>query len=228
MVNVLELKNKTTQGLTEAIQRIFDTYNVVRIFMDKGGGGKAIMDLLEEGYNGHEPLIDRTDKDKNHLKGLHVLEMVNFNPSWISDANFATLALLEDKRLKFPEPPTGVDERSDVSFSKINMLKSQMLSIIVTQTPAGHLHFDTPKKGQNKDLYSAMILAANGARIIERELEEGNAPILFTRGGMVRQRVGNSTWVEHNVSSKATPLPSTQVRHSGKDLSKAVLEKRIK
>jgi len=228
VVNVLELKNKTTQGLTEAIQRIFDTYNVVRIFMDKGGGGKAVMDLLEEGYNDHEPFIDRTDKDKRHLKGLHVLEMVNFNPAWISDANFATLALLEDKRLKFPEPPTGVDDTSAVSFSKINMLKSQMLSIIVTQTPSGLLHFDTPKKGQNKDLYSAMILAAYGARIIERELEEDGLPILFTHGGMVRQRSKNSSWQEHNVSNKATPLPTKTMQHSGKDLSKAVLQKRIK
>jgi len=228
VVNVLELKNKTTQGLTEVIQRLFDSYNIVRIFMDKGGGGKAIMDLLEEGYGGHEPLIDRTDKDKRHLKGLHVLEMVNFNPAWISDANFATLALLEDKRLKFPEPPKGVDDRSDITFSKVNMLKSQMLSIIVTQTPSGLLHFDTPKKGQNKDLYSAMILAAYGARIIERELEESGDPILFTRGGMVRQRIRNSSWEQHNTSNKATPLPAKAVQYSGRDLSRAVLQKRIK
>jgi len=196
--------------------------------MDKGGGGKAVMDLLEEGYNGHEPLIDRTDKDKKHLKGLHVLEMVNFNPSWISDANFATLALLEDKRLKFPEPPLGTDDNSAVIFSKVNMLKSQMLSIIVTQTPSGLLHFDTPKKGQNKDLYSAMILAANGARIIEREMEEDGTPILFTQGGMVRQRAKNSTWQEHNVASKATPLPHKAIPYGGKNLSHAVLQKKIK
>jgi len=227
VVNVLELKNKTTQGLTEAIQRIFDSYNVVRIFMDKGGGGKAIMDLLEEGYNGHEPLIDRTDKDKKHLKGLHVLEMVNFNPAWISDANFATLSLLEDKRLKFPEPPTGTDDVSGATFSKINILKSQMLSIIVTQTPSGLLHFDTPKKGQNKDLYSAMILAAHGARIIERELEEDGTPILYTNGGMVRQRVNNGAWSPHTLSSAASQQKAV-VQHSRNELSKAVLTKRIK
>ena len=111
IVNVLELKDKTTQGLTTTIQRICSNYNVVRIFMDKGGGGKAIMDLLEDGYDGHEPLIDRTDKDKIHMQGSHILEMINFNPSWIADANFTTLSLLEDKRLRFPETPfSTVDE----------------------------------------------------------------------------------------------------------------------
>jgi len=226
VVNVLELKNKTTQGLTEAIQRIYDSYNVMRIFMDKGGGGKAIMDLLEEGYGGHEPLIDRTDKDKAHLEGLHVLEMVNFNPSWISDANFSTLALLEDKRLKFPEAPTGVQDKFAIVFSKINMLKSQMLSIIVTQTPSGLLHFDTPKKGQNKDLYSAMILAAHGARIIERELEEDGLPVLYTSGGMVRQHAASSSWDQHVPSIGQSQAPV--VRTTGRELGAAVLKKRIK
>jgi hypothetical protein len=194
--------------------------------MDKGGGGKAIMDLLEEGYGGHEPLIDRTDKDKAHLEGLHVLEMVNFNPSWISDANFSTLALLEDKRLKFPEAPTGVQDKFAIVFSKINMLKSQMLSIIVTQTPSGLLHFDTPKKGQNKDLYSAMILAAHGARIIERELEEDGLPVLYTGGGMVRQHAASSSWDQHVPSIGQSQAPV--VRTTGRELGAAVLKKRIK
>ncbi len=227
VVNVLELKNKTTQGLTEAIQRIYDSYNVVRIFMDKGGGGKAIMDLLEEGYGGHEPLIDRTDKEKRHLEGLHVLEMVNFNPSWISDANFSTLALLEDKRLKFPEAPiNSQQDKFAIVFTKINMLKSQMLSIIVTQTPSGLLHFDTPKKGQNKDLYSAMILAAHGARIIERELEEDGVPLLYTGGGMIRQHATNSGWNQHVLSIGQSQPPV--VRQTSRELSAAVLKKRIK
>lgn len=227
VVNVLELKNKTTQGLTEAIQRIYDTYNVVRIFMDKGGGGKAIMDLLEDGYGGHEPLIDRTDKDKLHVEGLHVLEMVNFNPAWISDANFSTLSLLENNRLKFPETPLGSNDRFAIVFSKINMLKSQMLSIVVTQTASGLLHFDTPKKGQNKDLYSAMILASYGVRMIEKELEEDGLPVLFTAGGMIRQHAHNSSWVEHTAAVKSQPVQKITMA-SGRDFSAAVLKKRIK
>jgi hypothetical protein len=195
VVNVLELKNKTTQELTMIVQSIHKNYNVLRIFMDRGGGGNAIMDLLDEGYNNHVPIINRTDKDKNNKEGLHILEMVNFSPSWIADANFGTLSLLEDRRLKFPEPPISkLDDRYSLSYEVFNILKSQILSIIVTQTTSGVLHFDTPKKGQNKDLYSALILAAYGIRQIEKELEEEGPPVLHNTGGMIRHHARNSSW----------------------------------
>jgi len=206
IVNVLELKNKTTQGLTTTIQKIYSNYNVIRIFMDKGGGGKAIMDLLDDGYDGHEPIIDRTDKDKAHRQGLHILEMVNFNPAWIADANFTTLSLLEEKRLRFPEPPFSIsDDRYSITYDVFGTLKSQMLNIIVTQTGSGLLHFDTPKKGQNKDLYSALILAAYGVRTVEKELEEDGKPVLHNIDGMVRQHMSNSSWTPLNATNKNTP-----------------------
>ena len=226
IVNVLELKNKTTQGLTKGIQQICNNYNVVRIFMDKGGGGKAVMDLLEDGYDGHTPLIDRTDKDKTHMEGLHILEMVNFNPSWIADANFATLSLLEDKRLRFPEPPISAsDDTYSITYDVFNVLKSQMLSIIVTQTGSGQLHFDTPKKGQNKDLYSAVILAAYGVRMVEKELEEEGKPILHSTDGMVRQHSSNGAWSPVRAGERATP---PTVRSNPNIHSAAILKKKIK
>lgn len=189
IVNVLELKKETTQGLTKALQELCSAYNVIRIFMDKGGGGKAICDLLEDGHHNQEPIIDRTNPDHEHLEGRHILELVNFNPVWISDANFTTKAMLEDKSLLFPIPPLST--LSDViagSYKVIEVLKSQMLSIIVSQTPSGALHFDTPSKHMNKDLYSALILAAHGVRSVEKELEEDTDPILFGHGGMMRPR----------------------------------------
>ena len=194
IVNILELKKKTTQELTNIIQSLCDSYNIIRLFMDKGGGGKAIMDLLEEGYDGHEPIIDRGDVDKLLLKGRHILEIVNFNPNWISDANFTTLSMLEDKSIIFPEPPlTSIDILEEL-YINVRKLKGQMLNIVVTQTQGGALHFDTPKKGQNKDLYSALILAAHGARLVSKELEEEAAPILHNDSGFVREHSPNATW----------------------------------
>jgi len=187
IVSVLELKGQTTQQLTMVIQELCDNFNVSRIFMDKGGGGKAICDLLEEGYNSCEPIIDRTNDDHKHLQGRHILELVNFNPSWISDANFTTKAMLEDKKLLFPEVPiSSTIDFVGLAYESVKTLKSQMLSIIVTQTTTGMLHFDTPSKGQNKDLYSAIILAAHGARMLEKELEDDGEPILHNSGGMIR------------------------------------------
>jgi len=219
LVNVLELKRRTTQELTTATQDICTRYNVVRIFMDKGGGGKAVMDLLEEGYGDREPIIDRTNDDHRHMKGRHILEMVNFNPAWIADANFTTLSLLEDQRLKFPEPPTSTLDIEAITYENIRTLKSQMLNIIVTQTGSGLLHFDTPKKGQNKDLYSALILGAHGVRMIEKELEDSGEPILYNASGMVREHKQGSTW---NMSTAMGTKIGTNV------ISHAVLKKKIK
>jgi hypothetical protein len=223
IVNVLELKKQTTQEMTETIQELCSNYNILRIFMDKGGGGKAIMDLLEAGHNDKEPIIDRTNDEHKHLPGRHILEMVNFNPAWIADANFTTKAMLEAKRLLFPEMPIGtILDLEAKMYESVNTMKSQMLNIIVTQTATGILHFDTPTKGQNKDLYSALILAAHGAGIVEKELEGPEEPILHNSGGLVRM---------HNTPGK----DFNQIKRTGADVrvmvtpvAAAVLKKKIK
>jgi hypothetical protein len=190
IVAVIELMSKTTQGLTQAVQSLCDQFKIFRIFMDRGGGGKAIMDLLEEGYGNVEPIIDRDNPDNTHKEGRHILEMVNFNPGWISDANFTTKSMFEDKSLRFPELPVNANDLMAKTYNSIITLKSQLLSIVVTQTSTGILHFDTPTKSMNKDLYSALILAAHGTRQVERELEEGDEPVLFNDSGLFRTRLG--------------------------------------
>ena len=87
-------------------------------------------------------------------------------------------------------------------YLKVTTLKSQMLSIVVTQTASGLLHFDTPSKNMKKDLYSALILAAHGTRTVERELEEEGAPELYNASGLVRQRgTGNKAFDVLGVNS---------------------------
>ena len=203
IVNVLELKGKKTQDLVIDIQSLCEQYNVTRIYMDKGGGGKAVCDLLEEGYNGKTPILDRTNEDNLFKEGRHILEMVTFNPAWISEANFSTLALFEGKRLLFPEPPEQEGEgqaffntldRLEEQYKSIQTLKKQCLNIIVTQTSSGQLHFDTPKKGQNKDLYSALILAGHGVKLLAKEGEEDLAPKLHCSGGVIREHRAGESW----------------------------------
>lgn len=220
VVNVLELKKHNIPQLVKTIQELCDSFNVVRIFMDKGGGGKAISDLLEEGYNGVEPIIDITNDEHRHLKGRHILELVNFNPSWISDANFTTKSMIEDKKLLFPEAPilSSLDD-AGLQHENVNTLKSQMLSIVVTQTATGLLHFDTPTKGQNKDLYSALILAAHGARALEREFEGEQAPVLHNAGGLIRL---HNTQTDFNTVDRTGPPIGTS------PMSAALLKKKIK
>lgn len=225
IVNVVELKKHTTQGLTKAIQELSIKYNTVRIYMDKGGGGKAVMDLLEEGYNSAEPILDRTNPDNEQRKGRHILEMVNFNPAWISDANFTTKAMLEDKGILFPELDPAAMDTMVKAYETITTLKSQLLNIVVTQTATGILHFDTPSKDMNKDLYSALILAAHGARMMEKELEEDDGPILYQNSGMIRMRDGSTNF---NVFNGGAQQSGNIISAVNLPFGTAVLEKRKK
>ena len=181
--------------------------------MDSQGGGKPLRDLMQEGYNGHIPILDMDDDNTKGRHGKRILQLINPTTAWISDANFDTLALVDNKEIRFPAPPMNSSPIAEKLYESIKILKSQMLSIIVTQTPRGVRHFDTPKKGQKKDLYSALILAAWGVREMFREVQE-EEKILHAQG-MMRQ---------HKPGAKF----ATIIGGMGKDyLSGAVLNKKI-
>ena len=214
IVYVKELKKKTTQEMTIELQHLTDIFNIVRIFMDSQGGGKPLRDLMQEGYNGHIPILDMDDDNTKGRHGKRILQLINPTTAWISDANFDTLALVDNKEIRFPAPPMNSSPIAEKLYESIKILKSQMLNIIVTQTPRGVRHFDTPKKGQKKDLYSALILAAWGVREMFREVQE-EEKILHSQG-MLRQ---------HKPGAKF----ATVIGGMGKDyLSGAVLTKKIK
>jgi len=189
VVYVRGLKKRTTQEMTVAIQKLTDGFNVIAIFMDSQGGGNAIKDLLQEGYNKHMLILDPEDENMQGKKGKRILNMVNPTPAWISDANFDTLALLENKDLRFPAVPISGNNIEEKLHEEVKLLKSQMLNIIVTETARGVRHFDTPRKGQNKDLYSALVLAAYGVRELDRSM--GQEDLVLHQSGLVRpHRVG--------------------------------------
>lgn len=169
IVYVNELKKKTTQEMVIEFQRLVDSFNISHIFMDSQGGGKPIRDLLQEGYNNHEPVLDVDDETTKGRQGRRILKLVNPTPSWINDANFDTLSLFEHKNLRFPSLPLSSDPIAERLYEEIRVLKSQLLNIVVTQTSRGVRHFDTPKKGQNKDLYSALVLASWGVKELHRQ-----------------------------------------------------------
>jgi len=225
IVSVLELKRKTTQELTRTIQAFDKSFNLVRIFMDRGGGGKAIADLLEDGFEGYDRIIDRNDNDKIDFPGKHILELIHFNPNWIADANFTTLSMLEDRKLLFSGPPNNPNDLVEDIYENIRELKKQMLSIIVTQTSTGMLHFDTPRKGQNKDLYSALILAAHGVRTINKEKEAPEEETIYTASGLIRPHMSRAPW--RPVGNVIVDYPSS-AGSTGIDLSAAILKKNKK
>jgi intein/homing endonuclease len=199
LVYVNEIKGETTQQMTMAVQDLCSKFNVIKIFMDSQGGGKPIRDLLQEGYGGKTPILDIDDDLTKGHSGKRILQMVNPTVQWINDANFDTLALIEHKGIRFPVMPREdkPDPISEKLYEEVKVLKSQMLNIVVTQTARGSRHFDTPTKGQNKDLYSAIILAGWGVREMGRQDMEQDQ-ILHSQG-LVRQHGKGSQFARvHN------------------------------
>jgi len=184
IVYVKELKKKTTQEMVIAFQRLTDIFNIVRIFMDSQGGGKPLRDLLQEGYNNHTPILDMDDETTKGKPGKSILQLINPSTAWINDANFDTLALFDHRELIFPALPLSSDPIAEKLYEEVRILKSQLLNIIVTQTARGVRHFDTPRKGQNKDLYSALVLAAWGVKEMYREATE--IDIILEAQGLIR------------------------------------------
>ena len=139
--------------------------------MDSGGGGQSIRDLLETGINGFPNVLEDT-KENRFKSGKKILELVNFNNDWISSSNYTAVSLLEHKQLIFPSPPLGAqkNDEEDKVYELIEKdMKNQILNIVVTETRMGRVHFDTPSKGQKKDLYTTFLLAAHGIELMRRE-----------------------------------------------------------
>jgi len=192
LVYVRGLKKRTTQEMTMTIQKLTDSFNVIEIFMDSQGGGNAIKDLLQEGYNNHMLILDPEDENMKGKNGKRILNMINPAPAWIADANFDTLALLENKDLRFPTVPVSGNNIEEKLYEEVKLLKSQMLNIVVTETARGVRHFDTPRKGQNKDLYSALVLAAYGVRELDRGIGQGDS--VLHQSGLVRPHQPGATF----------------------------------
>lgn len=212
LIFVKGLKKKTTQDMVMEIQRLCGVFNIKRIYMDSQGGGNAIKDLLEEGYNNKEPILDIDDERTKGKTGRRLLRLVNPTPNWISDANFDLLAALENARMRFPALPLA-DTTVESQYEDVKLLKSQLLSIVVTKNPRGSAHFDTPKKGQNKDLYSALVLAVWGSRDLIKETMVPEKVV--SSGGYVRP---------HQPGARFRPI--TGLVASGKEyLNHATLKK---
>ncbi len=81
--------------------------NIVRIAMDKGGGGDTIMELLANAKileEGERPIIEIEPQDefKAIPNAVRILEMINFH-TWAAPANHAMKSDIILKRILFPK-----------------------------------------------------------------------------------------------------------------------------
>lgn len=194
IVHALELQKQPFPRMAELIEDLCDAFNVQHIYMDAGGGGLAIKDILAENNRGHRagPILDPEDEAHQVKSGRHIIKMCNFGVDFISESNFAALRLLENRDLLFPSVPVGdtPTPAEEEGWDKIQEMKRQMQMISLSETPTGKYHFDVPKgEGhgkQKKDLYTSFMLAARCVydHLWAHELAES---VLF-HGGVLRPR----------------------------------------
>lgn len=104
--------NRTEYGeSSRIILEICKRFNVQYIAMDSGGGGWAVSEWLAKETKDVRPedlilLVPDQLQEKNikllSSPGKKILEMVNFSPSWTSEAAHALAASIQQKNLLFP------------------------------------------------------------------------------------------------------------------------------
>lgn len=176
------------KNVSRAIKKLCRHFNIVGIFIDKGGGGNSVAERLAE--DDDDPVLLTIGEEAHFNKqGRRVVNLINFSPTWITDANFSVKAMLESRNLLFPPAPTlSLSDVYGEVFDTILKLKMQLLNIVVTPNLHGTLHFDTPKKGQKKDLYSSLLLAAYGAYVMEKEADLNKPAHIHSDSGYIRQK----------------------------------------
>jgi len=176
------------------IRSLYDKFNVDLIAIDSQGGGKQIVDAMNdkdkmnEGEDFLWPVIDeKKEQYTDNLAGKHIIHLVNFaKAEWTNEANHGLKKDLEDKAILFPffdsvflagitaQDKDGnklYDTLEDCMF-EIEELKNELCLIVHTKTASGRDHWDTPetktstgRKGRlRKDRYSALIMANYYAR----------------------------------------------------------------
>lgn len=188
-VYCFSMNKKSWPVAVRKVRELLKKFNIVRIAMDAGGGGSTVEDLLQdEKYlePGELPIWRVENEDTDRLAGEHILEVIDFVPRWIAEANYGLQGDIEHKKLTFPyrgldvdngsKAPLEIEKEEDEIWEEIDSQIKETCMIVVTPTKTGIQHFDMPelpasqqgtlKTYQRKDRYSALLLSSHAARNI--------------------------------------------------------------
>jgi hypothetical protein len=203
--------------INRKVRSLMKVFPCAHIAMDAQGGGGAVMEAFRDLSSlepGEQPLLlitpdhvlsDKKERECDNEVGLHIVELVQpARQEWTTAANHNMKMDFEHKNLLFPYfDPMQIslaaesDERAKRVYDtledcvmEIEELKDELATIVVTQTPTGREHFDTPekkisgsKKGrERKDRYSALLMANAAGRALNHFVEK---PAYVSVGGFV-------------------------------------------
>lgn len=181
------------------IRDLMKRFPCSRIALDSQGGGVAIREGFKNIKNLEQselPIYEYINydkpKDTDGMRGLHILEMINFaSAEWTSSSNHGLRMDLENKKILFPyfdSIEVGLSSIEDMANNRtfdtledcvieIEELKNELSNIIITQTTNGRDKWDTPDKldsnnkkaKMRKDRYCALLMANWAANQIQIE-----------------------------------------------------------
>lgn len=198
VVHVTASKGKTFPELNDIIRNYIHVkgFNVVKICMDAGpgGGGKALADLLAQGWfhagMNYKPIVEATGELKKSTNVIPILNMVNFNIPIIDHMYTSMKADMEHKRILFPLT-LRIDDNPSKKQAGLEFawLKSEMINLIPKPTTQGLTFIAGAKIGNEKrpvkDRITSCVLANLAANMQYRDElgiekhEELPAPLAF-------------------------------------------------
>ena len=198
VVYVHQWDKKNFGEIAREIRRLCKIFNIMRIGIDQGGGGTAVLDFLQTPElipQGELPFWEIDTEEK--VAGKKILDMINYMGQWIKTANYDLAADIEHRRLIFPYcalSDTSKDTvRLEEIFDLVIEMKRQLTNIQITATDKTEIeHFDLPEElkwKEYKDLYSALLIAAYEARQLKgievRKIEMNSSSV----GGSINEFV---------------------------------------
>lgn len=197
LVRVIAYRKLPLPIVANKIRELIKEYKIVMVGMDAGGGGLAVKDLLGDPQTANGPediILDLEDEETIARRGSRILKMINFSSSWIAGANYELKAAFEHKRLMLPDmhagdvfvkPERNEDDVTDNMIADYLEGINQIVSIELTMTKSGILHFDTHKQKTKKDLYTSILICH---KILADYIKAGFKPRELPVGGWLGQR----------------------------------------
>ena len=152
LVNCISLNGGTYTQMVQLIRECTMQYSVIRIQMDRGGGGEAIKEELAKPYYDkvsetiYKPILDMDDEATENADGLRYLRLINFHGAKHSNLFTNLKAQMEHGNVKFPlnqfRDPDGSKEL-ERAMLEIRETKKELM--VTSSKPRGaNLHFEVP------------------------------------------------------------------------------------
>ena len=200
------------------IHDLFSRFNIERMHLDSGGGGRSILEGLKDYTKlkeGEYCIYDMDDEECARKAGLHAIKVIEFSSrEWYETSHFNLLKDITTMKILFPEyDALGIEQErilgieslgeysSENILGEIEECKYQTTLVHETTTAKGQKRWDLPKvKGVmteglksrlRKDHFTSLLLANDAARNIDNN---GHLDKIKTFGGYSsRYVVSNNT-----------------------------------